>query len=188
MSVRAVGREQSERAAARFLSRHDVAKVPVDPYELAQLEGITVLFEHLPRDTSSLLLREPSGVKVICVNASHSETRKRFSVAHELGHATLHFDARPPAVSEAAVSRPLEVLFRDGAAAAGTDQVEIDANTFAAAVLMPTGLAINHFRAKLSETPLASTERVIKELATTFDVSQQAMSYRLVNLGLVDPA
>ena len=188
MSVRPVGRARAEREAQNVLARHKVGGAPVDPYEIAEHEGIHVLLERLPLDTSSMLLREPSGARIICVNNGHSDTRKRFSVAHELGHAVLHFSPSPPSVSQAAVSRPLEVLFRDGLAGAGTDRVEIDANTFAAALLMPELLIKHTLKEKLQGFSYGRTDRVVKELATDFGVSEQAMSYRLINLEVIDPA
>ena len=188
MSPRAAGRQAAERAAAELLSRHRISRAPIDPYRLAKAEGIEVVHEAMSPDTSSMLLREPSGDRVICVNESHSVARQRFSVAHELGHAVLHFGSRSPAVSEAAVSRPLEVLFRDGLAESGTDAVEVDANSFAAALLMPASAVTVEFRTRLRSGPRRSTGAIIDQVASVFGVSSQAMSYRLINLGVVDPA
>lgn len=188
MTVKPVGRARAEREASALLSRLNMVKPPIDPYRIAEVEGISVSPERLPRDTSSILLRDPSGLRIICVNTAHSETRKRFSVAHELGHAVLHFGNRPPSVGEAAVSRPLEVLFRDGLAGTGTDRVEIDANTFAAALLMPSELTTETFIERLQRSPNTRTDRLVKEMAIDFGVSEQAMSYRLINLGVIDPA
>lgn len=187
MSVRPVGRAKSERGATELLARHGIRSAPVDPEEIARLEGIRVFYEHLPRDTSSVLLREPSGTRIICVNSVHSEVRRRFSVAHEIGHAALHFSRTAPAISEAAVSRPLEVLFRDGLAGAGTDRIEIDANTFAAALLMPESLVTAALREQLGKTSSPRKGALVRNLSEGFAVSEQAMGYRLINLGLIDP-
>lgn len=177
-----------ERAAIELLDRHGIVKPPIDPVALAKAEGIRTVFEYLPHDTSSVLFREPSGRRTIAVNKNHSNTRQRFSVAHEIGHAFLHFSSDAPETSEAAISRPLEVLFRDGLAGSGTDTKEIEANSFAAILLMPSDQVTNAFKRRLKMLPKVKTNNLIKELAVEFDVSPQAMQYRLVNLGVVDPA
>jgi hypothetical protein len=177
-----------ERAALELLARHGISTLPIDPVSIASAEGIRTMFEHLPHDTSSVLLREPSGRRTIAVNKSHSDTRQRFSVAHEIGHAFLHFGGRAPSMSEAAVSRPLEVLFRDGLAGTGTDTKEIEANAFAATLLMPAERVRVAFRERLNASPKVRTNILIKELAVDFGVSPQAMRFRLMNLGVVDPA
>jgi len=184
----AVGPAKAEAAANRLLKQYGIERPPIDPVGLAKQEGIVVVYEPMPADTSSLLLRESSGRRVIGVNARHAESRKRFSVAHEIGHALLHFDAKAPSKSEAAVSRPLEVLFRDGLAQQGTDEVEIDANVFAASLLMPAQLLRPAFRDALQGQGPRSLVRVIERLARDFDVSEQALRYRLINLNLIDPA
>jgi len=177
-----------ERTALELLARHEITTLPIDPVSIARAEGIRTLFEHLPHDTSSVLLREPSGRRTIAVNKTHSDTRQRFSVAHEIGHAFLHFNGHAPSVSEAAVSRPLEVLFRDGLAGTGTDTKEIEANAFAATLLMPSERVTFAFRERLNASPKLRTDVLIKELASEFGVSPQAMRFRLMNLGVVDPA
>ena len=184
----AVGTHRAEQEAMRLLAENGIHRPPVDPVGLARRKGMLVVYENLPSDTSSVLIREPSGRRLIGINSRHSPTRQRFSTAHELGHALLHFDSNKPAIIEAAVSRPLEVLFRDGVAEQGTDRVEIDANVFAASLLMPAELIRGAFRSGLEQDRRRSVSRVIEELATDFDVSEQALRYRLINLHLIDPA
>lgn len=183
-----VGRAKTLKAAQLMLERHKIRQPPVDPFEIARREKVTVVTKRLPADTSSVLLRESTGDRIIAVNASHHPLRQRFSVAHELGHASLHFPARSPGIPEAAVSRPLEVLYRDGLAEEGTDQVEIEANSFAAALLMPRQLLEPAFRQLLCQSRPIRADKLVRQLADQFQVSQQAMSYRLINLGFIDPA
>lgn len=188
MTPRPVGRKRAERRAADLLVQCKVTSPPVPVDDLVEALGLEVVYEPLPADTSSVLIRDPSGRRLIGVNASHSSTRQRFSLAHELGHALLHFSEDPPADGEAVVDRPLEVLFRDGLAGQGTNRVEIDANAFAAALLMPEELVKTRLRRRWQQEPTRSIELTISDLADDFDVSPQAMRYRLVNLGLADPA
>jgi len=64
-----------------------------------------------------------------------------------------------------------------------TDAEEIEANQFAAAILMPADLVIGEAR-RLLKDPSATDASIVPLLAQGFDVSDQAMEYRLVNLGL----
>jgi Zn-dependent peptidase ImmA (M78 family) len=178
---------KAERAALGVLQRLEIASIPIDVETIAELLDIRVVFESLPYETSSVLIREGDGKRVIGVNARHSRKRQRFSVAHEIGHATLHLDDEPRDDGEAAVSRPLEVLFRDGLASSGTSGIEIEANTFAANLLMPQLLVHEAFRDCWDREPSRPLDSVLDDLANEFDVSNQAMRYRLVNLGLIDP-
>jgi Zn-dependent peptidase ImmA (M78 family) len=188
MSPRAVGPKKAEQRAVELLQTRGTTKAPVPIEEIAEELGLEVLYESLPTETSSVLIRQPDGRRVIGVNARHAPRRQRFSLAHELGHALLHFPKGAPEEDEAVVSRPLEVLFRDGLASQGTDRIEIDANVFAATLLMPQALVTSRFRSRWQQDRSRHVDEVIHDLADEFEVSSQAMRYRLVNLGLVDPA
>lgn len=179
--------QKAERVALEILNKCDVTEYPVDVESIAALLEIDVVFESLPYETSSVLIRESDGRRVIGVNARHPKKRQRFSVAHEIGHASLHLGARTPEDAEAVVSRPLEVLFRDGLASSGTSRKEIEANTFAANLLMPRPLVQEAFKSCWKKDSSRSVDDVLEDLANDFDVSSQAMRYRLVNLGLIDP-
>ena len=187
MSKRAVGIRRAQHVAQTLIGRHHVDAPPVPVERIVAAEGLKVVYETLQKETSAVLVRQPDGTRVIGVNALHAPTRQRFSLAHELGHAVLHFDPQAPEQSEAVVDRPLQVLFRDGLASAGTNRVEIDANAFAAELLMPAKMTEEAFGHALIRHP-RDTDRAIRELARDFNVSPQAMTYRLVNLHLIDPS
>lgn len=181
------GLKTARTRAAGVVAELGLTGPPVPVEELVESHGLRVLYEHLPAETSAVLIRQPAGTRVIAVNASHAPTRQRFSLAHELGHALLHLPDVLSTEGEAVVDRPLEVLFRDGLASEGTNRVEIEANTFAAEVLMPVDLVRGRFTEALRRHP-HSVDRAIESLARDFEVSPQAMGYRLTNLHLIDPA
>ena len=82
---------------------------------------------------------------IIGVNSHHHVNRRRFTVAHELGHLILH---RKALAGRVHVDRRFPVLMRDSAAASGLDPREIEANQFAAELLMPTPLLLAEIRRK----------------------------------------
>ncbi len=108
---------------------------------------------------------------IIVVNKCSPAKRQRFTLAHELGHYLLH-------------KTPGSAIFhRDERSSQGTDRVEVDANAFAAELLMPA----DEVRAQAAELGVDLLEDdLTRQLADVFDVSIQAMSIRLQQLGIVD--
>ena len=75
--------------------------------------------------------------------------------------------------------------FRDGVSALASDREEIEANQFAAGLLMPRDLVEQAFE---DLTQRYRPERAADLMARRFEVSPQAMRFRLMNLALIDPA
>jgi Zn-dependent peptidase ImmA (M78 family) len=74
------------------------------------------------------------------------------------------------------------VAFRNDESSAGNDWQEIEANAFGAALLMPAELV----REEIKQRKLVlDDEDDLSTLAKQFHVSPAAMSYRLINLGLL---
>lgn len=101
----------------------------------------------------------------IHVNKNDHPEIQRFTVAHELGHYCLHKDF---------LDRKGQILERNNLSSRGTDQKEVEANRFAAELLMPK----KHFLEKCSEL------KTITLLADYFFVSRIAIQVRLSNLGM----
>lgn len=162
------------RAVSELLERHGITKPPVDAGRIARLEGIRVVEERLESEISGMLYRD-GGRSIILVNQDDAPARKRFSVAHELGHYILH--------DPATVFVDRRVRFRDATSSQGTNPEEIEANSFAAELLMPESWILRE-AARLRQRRLPPTdEELIGELAKVFQVSKQALEYRLANLG-----
>ena len=66
-----------------------------------------------------------------------------------------------------------------------TDLQEIQANTFAAALLMPEKIVLDYATNLVRANGDITRDTLISELARTFDVSAEAMGYRLINLGIL---
>ena len=110
---------------------------------------------------------------VLAVNESHHPRRQRFTIAHELGHLTLHPGRRETVDSTVRVNR------RDDLSSTATNAQEIEVNAFPAALLMPED-AVTKLRSSIAANP----SRAVEVLAAEFDVSADAMGYRLINPGL----
>jgi len=132
------------------------------------------------------------GKQMIVVNKDQPEKRKKFTIAHELGHLILGHDTPLNTQDKAIVpnnhqlKNPSQILFRDDKTSEGSDWREIEANYFAASLLMPKYLLnkeINKLIQKNSRNYLS--EYNVHELADIFGVSAISMSIRLSRLGFM---
>ncbi len=159
---------------ARALLRKLGGEVPVDPYDAAARHGIEIIERDLEESVSGMLVWRGDRA-VIGVNRRHHPNRRRFTVAHELGHYLLHRE-----LASVFVDGP-GVLYRD-LSSEGSRQQEIDANRFAAEFLLPEAAV----RECLGEQSVdAHDEITIRALAERFRVSPQALTIRLTRLGLI---
>lgn len=151
--------------AQNILEHYWDGEIPVKPQNIiAKIGDLEVRFEDLPDNISGKKFYNfDRGCYVIEVNKNHHPNRKRFTIAHELGHYALQH------------GNTTDTLYRDSDMDSNSD--EIEANTFAAEILMPVS-AIRHLVFNNGVTK-------IQDLAHHLWVSEQAMLYRLKNLGLI---
>ena len=172
-----MARTEPERLAAKLLADYDLDEPPVPIEGIAEAHGALIVRNHFPGYESGFALRE-GAQWVIGVNTATSPRRQRFTIAHELGHLLLHDD---PLITDYSVL----VGKRDATSSLGTDLQEIQANRFAAAILMPQKLIVVELQKELGREDVTSRDELIARLARTFGVSAEAMGYRLVNLNII---
>jgi len=166
--------EELEMEARGLLQEAGMAQTPVPVDEIARYLGIRIDEADLGEDCSGMLVRDGESA-VIGIHAKHHEHRKRFTIAHEIAHFMLHG-------GEAYVDKPPHIDFRAADSGSGTQQEEKEANQFAAALLMPA----DQVRAAVAEHPFdPARDDELSNLARRFKVSPQAMTTRLIHLGLI---
>ena len=74
------------------------------------------------------------------------------------------------------------MVLRDSASSQATDPKEIEANQFAAELLMPEHMLKQDMSEFLSDF---ENEAGLEKLANLYQVSTQAMAFRLANLGVI---
>jgi Zn-dependent peptidase ImmA (M78 family) len=158
-----------ERVVSNLLVEYQVAGAPVPIEKIVKGHGITLQSGDLG-DVSGLLARSPDKT-VIGVNASHPPTRRRFTIAHEFGHYILHEGMHSH------VDKEYRVNFRSPESAAGTHVPEIEANFFAASILMPREFLIRDDAHTALDNDVG-----VQRLAAKYKVSGHAMSLRLANV------
>jgi Zn-dependent peptidase ImmA (M78 family) len=171
-------RNAIERAAQKLLEANEVTRAPIPVEKLARALNIDVRFSETSDDVSGALIRNADSV-VIAVNSAQHENRQRFTIAHELGHLLLHRGTKLHFDDD------FRIDYRDASSSDATKREEIEANTFAAALLMPERILMRDWmRLAPDNKRIPDT---IRALATRYRVSQKAMELRLVNLGFVSP-
>ena len=162
----------ARRKAAELLQATSIDRAPVPVEVLAERAGAVIRYEPFDGKLSGMLYRSKEGA-VIGVNSLHPTARQRFSIAHEIGHLLLH---QP----ELHVDEHAFIAFRDLQSSTAADPVEIEANQFAAALLMPAEILRKNLM-ELGNNP--DVPDAIHALAQSFQVSQEAMTIRLTKLG-----
>lgn len=126
-----------------------------------------------------------NGVARIFINPQENShvNRRRFTIAHELGHFFLHRDLTTNGFTDTTRTMSRTASY--------WDRIESEANDFAARLLMPEEFivikgnnVIENFK-KIYKQNLIPQDYFISEMAQIFNVSVQAMTYRLKNLGVI---
>lgn len=164
-----LGHLRPEAAAREVLDIAGISEPPVQLEHIcATLELPIYWRDDFPDALSAVVLTISDSSYAIAVNSHHSPKRRRFSIAHELGHAILRHEASyylEYSLEDAGAGDPPGYRFTD----------EREANAFAAALLMDERWVRDDFVRGLRDVP---------SLARRYDVSEAAMGFRLTNLGL----
>jgi hypothetical protein len=134
-----------------------VIKYLQEKYNLAIFSNPTLnnnMSGMLVRIDNELLDEQSGGYSEIHYNAKHSWHRNRFTIAHEIGHLILETSCDKSFLSFDTVSNP----------------IEIEANQFAAELLMPVAAVKKDLK-----TPGVK----IPELAWKYIVSQEALGWKI---------
>lgn len=173
----------------RLLATVECSTPPVDVYAIAQALNATVReVPHEDDELSGFLLKVPASKTVLIgINKGHSPTRRRFTLAHELGHLILHSFDKVHVDKTGYGSGYGRLKLRDGLSGAGVDPEEIEANFFAAELLMPHWMLERDLSAfpSLDFTNERAFSTVLQDLAKRYKVSPQALNIRLVQLGFL---
>lgn len=129
------------------------------------LHDVELKLEVLDDNVSGYIKKEGDKF-VISINKAQTPLRQRFTLAHELGHYTIH-------KSQLTGQHTDISLFRDS----NEDRLGIEyvANDFAAELLMPE----DGFR-----NAIAEGENTPRQLSALFQVTEKAVLYRAYKLGI----
>ncbi|AEA33661.1 ImmA/IrrE family metallo-endopeptidase [Hippea maritima] len=141
-------------------------KIPIDLDYLLEKLNIDIEYAHLPEKVDGIALAVKETRGLIVVNRNRPDVRKRFTIAHEIGHILRHHPR---------LEREGEIfLFTEE----NSNIYEREADVFAAELLMPRQKVISAFHGYSDD---------IQVLADLFQVSKRAMRIRLEELKLILP-
>lgn len=154
-------------AAARNVRDHCRVDTPgIEMEDVLDALGVPLYRREFPDALSALVVDAGDERYVIAVNERHHENRRRFSIAHELGHAVLRHES----------DYYVDYWDNDAWEPPGYRwEEEREANQFAAALLMDD---------RALRRDIADGIRDVHTLAERYKVSEAAMNFRLINLGL----
>jgi hypothetical protein len=163
--------KMAKQKAEALLLERGIATLPVDPFKIAAESGIEVRAKpDAAAGVSGMLLRHGNNFGILYATHIDNEGFQRFSVAHELGHYFLdgHIDHVLPA----------DGIHESHAGFVSADPYELEADNFAAGLLMPEplfkrelsrrkpGLEAIEYMAGLCRTSLTATGIRCAELGT----------------------
>jgi len=137
-------------------------KPPVPIEKIPEKFGLEVVEFPFHNNVSGLLKKEQG---VIGVNQGHHPVRKRFTIAHELGHFLLGHEMGKDELVDDSFNMPYPQ--------------EREANIFASLILMPTDWV------KKSVKENGMNDSLIETLAKEYVVSKQSATIRLLELNLI---
>ncbi|MDH5442091.1 MAG: ImmA/IrrE family metallo-endopeptidase [Candidatus Nomurabacteria bacterium] len=137
------------------------------PESLENISGVILFSNNEEKEEFSIL-----------INSKKPKARQYFTLAHELGHFFLHKEhlkKEKAFIDDNNSFNSRYMLFRDDNSKK-SEALEVEANKFAANLIMPEDL-VKKVWGKLND---------VEDLAKIFNVSVVAMSIRLERLGLID--
>ena len=164
-----------QKRATELLREHDITAAPVPVERIAKGLEAQLRFSPLDNELSGMVYVK-GGTPIIGINALHHPNRQRFTLAHEVGHLVLH---RAEITKQIHVDKGFPMLMRNAASATGVDEMEIEANFFAAELLMPVEFLARSLEGQSFDI---DDEGAFNTLAKEYRVSAAAMRFRLGNL------
>jgi Zn-dependent peptidase ImmA (M78 family) len=164
--------QRVEAIVRKLLRELEIEKPPIPVEAIARSLGAQIRYSPFEGDISGMVFRDKEQM-VIGVNSLHHPNRQRFTIAHEIGHLLLHKG------TEVHVDRTFRVNLRNDVSSKAVDPDEIEANRFAAQLLMP-----EHFLSRDLKGQEIDIEKEdeLRLLASKYRVSLQALTFRLTNL------
>lgn len=159
-----------------ILKNFPAVSLPIKVEDVAKHRGLKVVAYPLEEEVSGVLAIK-NGEGTIGYNQNEPRVRRRFTIAHELGHFELHRDK-----SDLFVDKQFIYRSKTSGDTPENQIMEQEANYFASAILMPSDMV----RKEVDKIKLdLADEKAIEKLAAIFDVSTTAMSVRISSLGFL---
>ena len=159
---------QIERITIDLLNRHNYIDDMVDIADIVRQQNYNVFIDDLDNNISGYVDHEN---REVVLNKNETPERRRFTLAHELGHIILN--------SNNSIQHRDNILNNQLDIYANDDK-EVEANYFAGCILMPRDVFIREFNSIKGDI-----DYKIQKLAYYFGVSKLAVNVRANVLNLI---
>ena len=167
--------ESAKNAAKLILKESGKNDTPVKIIEICKMMGFSVYKQELPREICGYIMingelkdKFPTD-RIISVNSNESNKRRRFTVAHELGHYLFDFDP----TKSIQYFNMFEIDHAIG------NEEEDRANRFAAELLMPEDLIKQKYSELKKGTSQKDLYSLVQNLSDIFLVPPKAVEMRI---------
>lgn len=156
---------------------------PVPIVDIVKQMGFAIkIADTLPNDDSGIILIDPElndiigNSKCVLINQKIKYGKRRFVLAHEIGHYLFEFDG----INE---SRYVHSFVRSYNKTSASDPTEHKVNKFAAELLMPAEIFETEYKKLKNSKDLGSTD-IIVTLSTFFETTTKSVEMRIIELCL----
>lgn len=139
---------------------------PIDPRCIAELLGIVIWERELPDNCDGCLMRVGSASGILINARIRSETRRKFTIAHEIGHYLLE-NGTVGDQRNTVFEKPSEYTVKEKSQKQAYLQSEKRANQFAVELLMPTPIFLAD-SSILSQVGLPAITVLASQYGTSF--------------------
>lgn len=169
--MRRLSEFDAELLAVRFRNMlHLPQDTPVVVKEVLEQLNILTMFRSLSEDSFGMSIKTKDGLRFMLVSSNSTIGRQHFTIAHELYH--LFYDENPtPHMCGVDGKSPLEQ----------------SADMFASNLLLPRVGLLSMLPESFSETKQVDIATIVK-MVQMFQVSRQALLYRLKRLSIINEA
>jgi len=166
-----IAEARASKQAGLLLARFGNPEAPIDPRSIAEWLGLVVVEQEVV-GCDGCVVMENDMAGILVNTAIRSEARKRFTVAHEIGHFSLH---KQEIYFLRETLHEIEDPLHE-AEKAGTRRLETEANAFASELLMPNDSIVAQY-----VRGVPSFED-IEDMASRYLVSMTAAAVRVVKV------
>ena len=159
---------QIEEITINLLNRHNYIDDMVDIADIVRQQNYNVFIDDLDSNISGYVDHDN---KEVVLNKNETPERRRFTLAHELGHIILNSNNRIQH-RDNILNNQLDIY--------ANDDKEVEANYFAGCILMPRNVFIREFNSIKGDI-----DYKIQKLAYYFGVSKLAVNVRANVLNLI---
>ena len=163
-------KQEVEKIAVNLLNTNNYVDDMVDIAYIVRKQGYEVLIDDDLEDDISGFVDHNN--KEVVLNANETPERRRFTLAHELGHIILNANDNQIQHTDNITNNQLDIY--------ASEPNEVEANYFAGCILMPKNVFIREFNSIKGDI-----DYKIQKLAYYFGVSKLAVNVRANVLNLI---